>query len=118
MLHEKQLMSHLTLVHYSSQETSQPLASCLQQTHVHPAMYLGCGKCAHIRFTYWWVLTRAGFHLGGVGGRGGEGRSPPLNLFWPPLIEIAVVLFLRSNPFLAPPYDKKQSFRPLGMISK
>ena len=45
-------------------------------------------------------------------GVGGEGCSPPFNLFWPPLIEIAVVLFLRSNPFLASPYDKKQSFRP------
>ena len=41
-----------------------------------------------------------------------RGRSPPLDLFSPPLIEVAVILLLRSNRFLAPPCDKKQSFRP------
>ena len=43
--------------------------------------------------------------------RGGGGLAP-LDLLSPPLIEVAVILLLRSNCFLAPPLDKKPSFRP------
>ena len=32
----------------------------------------------------------------------GAGGAHPLDLFWPPLIEVAVILLLRSNRFLAP----------------
>ena len=44
------------------------------------------------------VVHHAEFHLGGAGGA----LAPPLIYSGPPLIEVAVVLFLRSNPFLGP----------------
>ena len=41
-----------------------------------------------------------------------EGRLPPLDIFSPPLSEIVVLLFLRSNPFLAPLSKKNYRFAP------
>ena len=56
----------------------------------------------------------SGFHLEGAG----RGACPPLDIFSPPLSEIVVLLFLRSNPFFAP-HSKKITVSPLlGTISK
>ena len=50
------------------------------------------------------LFYRPGFHLGGA--------LAPLDLFSPPLIEVAVILLLRSNRFLAPLLIKNNRFDP------
>ena len=77
----------------------------LQSPAMRQLTVLSCKKSSGQTYMYTTWLLYAGFHLGG--------RAP--------LIEVAVILLLRTNHFLAFPYEKmlkNNRFAPLGTISK
>ena len=76
----------------SLSSTGEKIGALLQR-HILALSVTLCGAARH-------CLECPGSRVSFRGGQGGA--RPPLVYSRPPLIEVAVVLFLRSNPFLAP----------------